>query len=87
MNLCCKKENCSNCPDDFNIYGASFTNPTTYGNLFMSGRMRLNLNGTKKLIYGIDWDYVNPSTKNGGFVILIIGFSVTSDTVICGEFY
>lgn len=72
-----------NCTDDFTIYGNEFTTPNTYVNKFLNGRYRLILNGTKKLVFNTDWE----CAIGGGFNILIPGFEVTPDTIICGEFY
>lgn len=74
---------CGSLTDDFTVSGTEFTSTTGYVNKFLNGRYRLNLNGTRKLVYGIDWE----KNTEGGFNIIIPGFQVTTDAVVCGEFY
>lgn len=81
--MCCSIIKFTNAPDDFTVYGSQFTTPNSYVNAFLKGRFRLFLQGTKKLIYKTDWDYGD----NGGFIILIPSYSVTPDTIFCGEYY
>ncbi len=80
----CNSCGCSQIKDDFYVYGNQFTSPTEYANPFLEGRYRLTYTGFKKLVFGIDWEFI--SGTGGGFRILLPGFS-NVDARLEGEFY
>lgn len=88
MSCSCKNSsNCSNCPNDFVIYGTMFTSSTEYANPFLTGRYRIYFQGLKWLIYGTDWQYIDDVNKTGGVKIIMAGYSVTPDTIFFCQFY